>query len=228
MVSRPGTAGVVVFDLDGTLADSATDLASAASALAVELGGRPLGRDEVVTMIGDGAAVLVGRVLTAAGLDRDAPGALERYLAIYDQRLLDTTRLYPGVRAALDAIDPLVALAVLTNKPRRPAERLLDALEVRPLFAEVIGGDGPMPRKPDPAGLLSLRFHGAGGPMVLVGDSPVDAETARRGGVPFVLAGYGFGAAAFDGAVTPFVAGAPDDLPHVIASALRSANRTPV
>ena len=62
----------------------------------------------------------------------------------------------------------------------------------------MVGGDGPLPRKPDPAGLLSLRLHAGGGPMVLVGDSPVDAETARRGGVPFVLAGYGFGAAAFD------------------------------
>ena len=97
-VTSPGTAGAVVFDLDGTLVDSATDLASAASALAVELGGRPLTRAEIVGMVGDGAAVLVRRVLTAAALDPATPGALDRFLALYDARLLDTTRLYPGVR----------------------------------------------------------------------------------------------------------------------------------
>ena len=177
--------GAVIFDLDGTLVDSAADLATAASALAVELGGRPLTRDEVVGMVGEGAALLVQRALRAAGLDPGTPGALDRFLALYDERLLDTTRLYPGLRHALRALDPLLALAVLTNKPRRPTERLLDALQVREPFVEVVAGDGPLPRKPDPAGLLSLRRHAAGGPVVLVGDSPVDAETAApwRGAV---------------------------------------------
>jgi len=224
-MSRPGAAGVVAFDLDGTLIDSATDLAAAASALAVELGGRALTRAEVVAMVGEGAPVLVRRVLTAAGLDPATAGALDRFLALYDERLLDTTRLYPGVRQVLDALDPQLTLAVLTNKPRVPAERLLDALGVRPLFLEVVGGDGPLPRKPDPAGLRSLRLHADGGPLVLVGDSPVDAETARRAGVPFVLAAYGFGAAAFTSGAEAdaFVADAVADLPAAIDAALRAA-----
>ena len=134
-------------------------------------------------MVGDGAALLVQRALGAAGVDPGTSGALDRFLALYDERLLDTTRLYPGLRRALRALDPLLALAVLTNKPRRPTERLLEALQLREPFVEVVAGDGPLPRKPNPAGLLSLRRHAAGGPMVLVGDSPVDAETARRGGV---------------------------------------------
>jgi phosphoglycolate phosphatase len=217
--------GAVIFDLDGTLVDSAADLATAASALAVELGGRPLTRDEVVGMVGEGAALLVQRALRAAGLDPGTPGALDRFLALYDERLLDTTRLYPGLRPALRALDPLLALAVLTNKPRRPTERLLDALQVREAFVEVVAGDGPLPRKPDPAGLLSLRRHGAGGPVVLVGDSPVDAETARRGAVPFVLAGYGFGVSAFDRVPTEFVAASAADLPAVIDAALATAGR---
>ncbi len=164
-MTRPG-AGVVVFDLDGTLVDSAADLAAAASALVVERGGRALSRDEVVAMVGEGAPVLVRRALTAAGLDPDTPHATARFLELYDARLLDTTALYPGIRAVLDALDPLVALAVLTNKPVAPAERLLEALGVRRYFVEVIGGDGPWPRKPDPAGLLALRGHGAGGPLL--------------------------------------------------------------
>ncbi len=219
----PGAPGAVVFDLDGTLVDSATDLAAAASALAVELGGRPLTRAEVVGMVGDGAALLVRRVLTTAQLDPHSPGALERFLALYDERLLDTTRLYPGIPAALAALDPLLALTVLTNKPRGPAQRLLEALGVSQQFIEVIGGDGPLARKPDPAGLVALRLHAGGGPMVLVGDSPVDAETARRGGVPFVLAGYGFGAAAFDAPPTAFVAASPAHLPGAIVAALHAA-----
>jgi phosphoglycolate phosphatase len=223
VVTSPVPAGAVVFDLDGTLVDSATDLASAASALAVALGGRPVTRAEVVAMVGEGAAVLVRRVLTAAALDPATPGALERFLALYDERLLDTTRLYPGILDVLDTLDPLLALGVLTNKPRRPAERLLAGLGVRSRFIEVVGGDGPLPRKPDPAGLTSLRLHAGGGPMVLVGDSPVDAETARRGGVPFVLAAYGFGASAFARSPTSWVAATAAELPVVIRAALEAA-----
>jgi phosphoglycolate phosphatase len=223
VVTSPVPAGAVVFDLDGTLVDSATDLASAASALAVALGGRPVTRAEVAAMVGEGAAVLVRRVLTAAALDPATPGALERFLSLYDERLLDTTRLYPGVLDVLDTLDPLLALGVLTNKPRRPAERLLTGLGVRSRFIEVVGGDGPLPRKPDPAGLRSLRLHAGGGPMVLVGDSPVDAETARRGGVPFVLAAYGFGASAFEVWPTSWVAATAAELPVVIRAALEAA-----
>jgi phosphoglycolate phosphatase len=216
-------AGVVAFDLDGTLVDSATDLAAAASALTQELGGRALARAEVVRMVGEGAAVLVRRALTAAALDPATPGALQRFLDLYDSRLLDTTRLYPGIAAALAALDARLALAVVTNKPRAAAERLLEGLGVRRAFIEVVGGDGPWPRKPDPAGLLALALHADGGPMVLVGDSPIDAETARRAAVPFVFAAYGFGAAEVAAAQIPFVALAPSDLPAAIAAALRAA-----
>lgn len=213
--------GVVAFDLDGTLVDSVADLASAASALTVELGGDALSAADVVTMVGDGAALLVRRALDAAGLDPDTTGALDRFLALYDQRLLDTTRLYPGVRATLAHLEPLLPLAVVTNKPLMPALRVLEGLGVRAHFVDVIGGDGAWPRKPDPAGLRSLAVHAAGGPVVLVGDSPVDAETADRAGAAFVLAAYGFGAARFGGTPpTPFVATDPADLPRAIGRAL--------
>ncbi len=225
-MTRPG-AGVVVFDLDGTLVDSAADLAAAASALAVELGGRALTVPEVVAMVGEGAPVLVRRALTAAGVDPATPHATARFLELYDARLLDQTGLYPGITAALDALEPIVPLAVLTNKPLAPAERMLDALGVRRYFVEVIGGDGPWPRKPDPAGLTALRAYAAGGPLVMVGDSPVDGETAARAGAAFVLAQYGFGAAKFTTpGATPFVAAAPGDLARVIADARRIAEGT--
>ena len=219
--------GLVAFDLDGTLVDSASDLAAAASALTVELGGRALTRLEVVAMVGEGAPVLVRRALIAADLDPETPGATARFLELYDARMLDTTVLYPGIRIVLDALDPLLPLAVVTNKPERPAVRVLEALGVRRYFLEVIGGDGAWPRKPHPAGLRSLALHAGGGPIVLVGDSPIDAQTAARAGAAFVLAAYGFGATGSAAALaTPYVAAAPSDLPRVIGEALRSGRQT--
>jgi phosphoglycolate phosphatase len=219
--------GLVAFDLDGTLVDSATDLAEAASALTVELGGRALTRPEVVAMVGEGAPVLVRRALVAAGLDPETPGATARFLELYDARMLDTTVLYPGIRIVLDALDPLLPLAVVTNKPDRPALRVLEALGLRRYFLEVIGGDGVWPRKPDPAGLRSLEVHAGGGPMVMVGDSPIDRQTAERAGAAFVLAAYGFGATGpAEALATPYVAAAPSDLPRVIGEALRYGRQT--
>lgn len=213
--------GLVAFDLDGTLVDSAADIAAAASAFTESLGGRPLGHDEVVAMVGEGVGVLVRRALTAAGLDPETPDAVARYLAHYDERLLATTRLYPGVQVVLDHLDPLLPLAVVTNKPAAPSERILDALGVRAHFHTVIGGDGPFPRKPDPAALRSLMPHANGGPLVYVGDSDVDAEAAERAGAAFVLAGYGFGATRVADGRTPFVAASAADLLPAIGAALR-------
>lgn len=219
--------GLVAFDLDGTLVDSAGDLASAVSALTVELGGRALTRDQVVLMVGEGAAVLVRRALTAAGLDPDTQGATGRFLELYDARMCDTTQLYPGVRPVLEALDPLLPLAVVTNKPETAARRLVEALGLSRYFVEVIGADGAWPRKPDPAGLRSLEVHAGHGPIVLVGDSPIDRQTAERAGAAFVLAAYGFGATGpAEALATRYVAAAPSDLPRVIGEALRFGRLT--
>jgi len=186
---------VVVFDLDGTLVDSHQDLAFAANALVVELGGTGVSEAAVVKMVGEGAAVLVRRALTASGLDPDTPGALDRFLTIYDTCLLDRTRPYPGMVETLERLQPLARLAVLTNKPQHHTDRLLEALDLRRYFVQALGGDTAQGRKPDPTGLTALI--GAAGAVpaagMLVGDSWVDAETARRGGTRFCFAEYGFG-----------------------------------
>ena len=92
---------LVVFDLDGTLVDSSHDLAEATNALLAELGGAPLALDAVVSMVGEGAAVLVKRALERSGLDPEMPGALARFLELYDERLLNATRPYPGMIEAI-------------------------------------------------------------------------------------------------------------------------------
>lgn len=186
---------LVVFDLDGTLVDSKRDLADAANALVAELGGRALPVDRIAEMVGEGAALLVRRALTAAELDPDIPHALARFLELYDERLLRHTDLYPGMRETLHALAGRATLSVLTNKPSRAAERILEGVRVRGLFRDVGGGDTPFGRKPDPAGLHHLMAIAGATPAstLLVGDSRIDLETARRAGTRICLARYGFG-----------------------------------
>ena len=186
---------LIVFDLDGTLVDSQQDLANSANALAMELGGRPVPDSDVVAMVGEGAAVLVRRVLVAAGLDPETPGALPRFLELYDERLIENTVPYSGIPQVLKELRAIAPLAVLTNKPQRVTGRLLAALDLSRHFTHVIGGDTNLGRKPDPAGLLRLCAAADAVPQdaVLVGDSPIDLQTARRAGTKVILASYGFG-----------------------------------
>jgi phosphoglycolate phosphatase len=150
-------------------------------------------------MVGDGAATLVARAFAAVEIDRPSD-ALERFLRIYGDHLLDHTRPYPGIREALDHLRSRRQLAVLTNKPLASTRRILDGLSLASYFppAAVVGGDGPFPRKPDPAALCHLAAQ-ADVPLrdtLLVGDSAIDWRTARAAGVAACLVRYGFG---FDG-----------------------------
>jgi len=187
---------LVVFDLDGTLIDSRRDLADAANALIVERGGAPLEVDRIASMVGEGAAKLVMRAMKAANLTRDdLDAALARFLELYDERLLAHTRLYDGTRDMLETLRARATLAVLTNKPQRPTERILDGLGIAPFFTHVVGGDTAHGRKPDPAGLRYL-MSAAGAAVdgtTMIGDSAIDLRTARAAGVRCCLVRYGFG-----------------------------------
>jgi phosphoglycolate phosphatase len=191
---------LVVFDLDGTLVDSLGDLAESANALLVACGGRALPQDSIGRMVGEGAGLLVARAFEAAGLSQP-PDALERFLAIYDARLLTLTRPYPGIGQLLAEIEHATTLAVLTNKPIQATRAILDGLDLSRHFSvdRVIGGDGPLPRKPDPAGLRHLADR-AGVPLgetLLVGDSLIDWRTSRAAPAAICLARYGFGFQSF-------------------------------
>jgi phosphoglycolate phosphatase len=185
---------LIVFDLDGTLIDSRQDLADSANALIIERGGRPLPDREIVRMVGEGAALLVRRALAAAGLPWDE-SSVARFLDLYDERLLRTTKPYAGVVDALAALADWAVIAVLTNKPIAPATRLIESLGLARFTRTVVGGDGPFPRKPDPSSLrhLMTAHHAAPAQTVLVGDSRVDFDTARAAGAHVCLARYGFG-----------------------------------
>jgi len=185
---------LIAFDLDGTLIDSCRDLAESANELVGELGGAPLSEDAVAGMVGGGAGLLVKRALDAAGLEHPS-NAVARFLEIYDRRLLNHTRVYDGIVDVLRLAVEHARLTVLTNKPLAPSERLLDALELRGFFHDVVGGDGPLAKKPDPAGLLAMMTAAdvPGDRTLLVGDSGVDHETARRASARSCIVSYGFG-----------------------------------
>jgi phosphoglycolate phosphatase len=186
---------LVVFDLDGTLIDSSVDLANAVNVLLSDLGVAPLPDPQIVSMVGEGAAVLVRRALAASGLDPQTPGALDRFLDHYNAHLLDYTRPYQGMTETLQDLSARMPLAVLTNKPAGASERILEGLGLRRYFREVIGGDTSFGRKPSPAGLMSLAQVEQLDPacLLLVGDSAIDLATARNCGTRVCLARYGFG-----------------------------------
>jgi phosphoglycolate phosphatase len=219
---------LLVFDLDGTLVDSGRDLADSGNALLVSYGAAPLEEGSVIGMVGEGAAVLVARLMAARGVEGDPAEALARFLAFYDERLLAHTLPYPGIPEALEELRGWARLAVLTNKPGAATARILDGLGLRPAFDRVIGGDAAVGRKPDPAGLqLLVREAGAdGSPAVMIGDSLVDLRTAHNAGTHVCLTRYGFGFAscpsdAFRG--DELFVDAPSELPRVLRRFLAPA-----
>ncbi len=184
---------LLVFDLDGTLVDSRRDLADATNELLVSCGAAPLAEADVAAMIGEGARVLVERAFGAAGVATPAD-ALERFLAIYERHLLLHTRPYDGMPGVLEALARHARLAVLTNKPLHASLHILEGLDLRRYFADVIGGDSEFGRKPAPAGLTSLMARARVAPdaTLMVGDSAIDLQTARSAGTAICLARYGF------------------------------------
>ena len=189
---------LIVFDLDGTIIDSRQDLADAANALITELGGRPLPVNDVAGMVGGGAALLVQRALEAARISAPEDAA-PRFVGLYDKRLLAHTRAYPGLGEVLATAHARAHVAVLTNKPTAPSEAILRGLGLRRHVDDVLGGDSLMGRKPDPSGLRYLMGRADAIPdgTLLIGDSPIDLDTATRAGTSCCVVSYGFGFAAF-------------------------------
>jgi phosphoglycolate phosphatase len=212
---------LIVFDLDGTLIDSRQDIADAANAVLQDSGARPLPDDAISRMVGDGAATLVARAFAAAERT-PPPDALAQFLAAYGRRLIVHTRPYPHVPEVLASLAAHTPLALLTNKPLAATREILDALDLARFFpdARVLGGDGPLPRKPAPDGLLKLAAD-AGVDVrrtMLVGDSVIDWRTARNAGALICLARYGFGFETFPvGELTPAdrLADTPEDLQNL-------------
>jgi phosphoglycolate phosphatase len=184
----------LVFDLDGTLIDSRRDITTAINRMRDELGLPPLELERVVTMVGEGARLLVERALGPECPPDRVDYALARYLDHYWDVCLDTTCPYPGIEEMLGALAERYPLALLSNKGEALSRRILDGLDLSHCFREILGGDSLPTRKPDPAGLhlLAERLGVSIEKLLLVGDTWVDAETARAAGCRFALVEWGF------------------------------------
>jgi phosphoglycolate phosphatase len=186
----------VVFDLDGTLADTSADLLAAANACFRALGhGDLLGPDDALTAFHGGRAMLaLGFARLGQGGEAEIAAQYPRLLAAYEDGIDRHTRLYPGAAAALRALRAAgFRTAVCTNKPERLARLLLDRLGVADLFGGLVGADTLPVRKPDPAPfrLSVARAGGDPGRAILIGDTDTDRRTARAAGVPCVLVTFG-------------------------------------
>ena len=186
---------LVIFDLDGTLIDSSRDLANSVNATRAHLHLPPLEHETVYSYVGNGAPVLIRRALGPDYSENEVQDALLYFLAYYRDHMLEHTVLYPGVRETLDHFrDAGVQMAVLTNKPVRFSQAIIDGLGLTTHFRRVYGGNSFEQKKPDPIGIETLmRECGAARDQtMMVGDSSVDVQTARNAQVTVCGVSWGF------------------------------------
>ena len=211
---------LLVFDLDGTLIDSAQDLCNSVNETLKAFNHEPLPDPAIASFVGNGAPMLVRRSLALASNQRPEEvdeellaKAYQFFLQYYREHKLDFTYAYEGVLEALQALKELheipdrrgpggqardgrtLAMAVLTNKPVRPARGICEGLGLASYFVEIYGGDSFAAKKPDPMGLRRLMEETGAQPeeTAMIGDSQVDVQTARNAGAWAVGCRFGFG-----------------------------------
>ncbi|MEM7043397.1 MAG: phosphoglycolate phosphatase [Pseudomonadota bacterium] len=188
----------VIFDLDGTLVDTAPDILAYLNEMLLELGRPGLDLEAVRSMIGDGVRALMIRGLEASGGvpdDIDIDDLFHRYLERYGAEPVRASKPYPAMVDTLEALSDIgIRLGVCTNKPQLPTDRLLARLNLDRHFGAAIGGDALPIKKPDPAHLLAvLEQLGVGATRaVLIGDSETDLKTARAANIPCILVSFGY------------------------------------
>ena len=193
-----GTVYGVIFDLDGTLIDSAADLHSSINVVLARRGLPDLSLPQVVSMIGHGVRKLVERAFAASGRPLQGAAldaAYDEMVGVYESRLTELTTLMPGAAEAVRALHGAgVRLGVVTNKPHAATETILGHFGLLDPMLIVMGGDSGLPRKPAPD-MLEVALYKLGlGPddAVMVGDSPADIDCARAAGVRSIAVRGGY------------------------------------
>ncbi len=186
----------LIFDFDGTLIESAPELAHCLNALLAEDGREALTQPQVEDMIGNGVAKLVERGLRASGgVPADLDARVKRFMTIYDAAPITDTPVYEGVTETLDklAADGHV-MAICTNKPHAPTLKILDGIGMTHYFRVIAGGDSFPVRKPDPGHLEGVldRLGVGRDRAIMIGDSPNDISCAVAAGVRSIAVTYGY------------------------------------
>jgi len=186
----------LIFDLDGTLVDTAPDLLSATNAVLEREGRGPVGPTILRHMVGFGARSLIQQAFAATGepaAESDLPRFVEQFLVHYRANIATASRPFPNVVATLRSLKERNArMAVLTNKPQELTDLLLPALELAPFFGATFGAGARPYTKPDPRLFHDVVGTVGGGPAVMVGDSVTDVATARAAKAPVILVSYGY------------------------------------
>lgn len=213
---------LIIFDLDGTLIDSKRDLANAVNAARIHMGLAPIEDERVSSYVGNGAPVLMRRAMGPEASEEDVQKALDYFLRYYGEHKLDFTRLYPGVKESLDRMrDSGARLAVLTNKPVRVSQAIVDGLGLHDHFFRVYGGNSFDQKKPDPVGILKLMEETgtSAEATLMVGDSSVDVRTARNAKVKAAGLTYGFQPESLDEAPPDYLVDRMEDVAEIVLSA---------
>ena len=193
-VKSPGPA--LIFDLDGTLADTSPDLLGATNAVLAARDRPLLDLAHLRHLVGFGARALIHQAMEASGApvgEDEMPALVEIFLAHYRAHIADGTRLFAHVTETLAMLKAGGArLGVLTNKPQELTDPLLPLLGLGGLFAAIYGAGRKPYTKPDPRIFHDVVAELGGGPAVMIGDSITDLNTARAAGAPCILMSYGF------------------------------------
>jgi phosphoglycolate phosphatase len=214
---------LLIFDLDGTLVDSRTDLTNSVNAMLRHFGRPELPCELISTYIGDGAPMLVRRALGDPDDQKFVDEALMYFLAYYREHKLDTTYVYEGVKESLESIrgarNGEMKMAILSNKPVNPSRAIVEALGLADFFFQIYGGNSFPTKKPDPQGAKALlsesgvQKHEA----VMIGDSANDVLTAQNSGMYSVGLTYGLSPASLVQVPPDVQLDRPDELGELFA-----------
>lgn len=218
----------LIFDLDGTLVDTAPDLLEAINFILKSEGRRTVDHSDLRHLVGHGAKAMMVEAFAMTGGPVEAhrlPGLLDRYIAHYRAHIADQSRPFPGVEPTLSRLAEGARLGVLTNKPQELTDLLLPALDLARFFGAIHGAGRMEVSKPD-----ARVFHhvieelgGAGEGAVMIGDSATDVATARAANVPVILVDYGYTPVPARELGADAVTGDFADVPALVAQVLKSA-----
>ena len=220
----------IVFDLDGTLVDTAPDLTNALNDVLTGRGHAAVSAETIRTCVGHGARIMIEEALERAGAREDVDQMLAEFLLHYEANIANESRPFPGAVAALEALAAQGAtLAVCTNKREHPSRRLLQALQIEGYFRALAGRDTFAVSKPDPGHLTGVIALAGGTPSraIMVGDSDIDLRTAKAASVPAILVSFGYAASPLEGFAPEAVIDHFDELEARAASLLNGPLASP-